>query len=76
MDSQALKEFPRTFGFIPFSLLSLELIHVVWPLLALHPPRPLQALQPSLASCSPLVPRENPGPFLTQGMPGLGVQSD
>jgi len=44
MDSQALKAFPRTFGFIPFSLLSLELIHVVWPLLA---------PQPTLASCPP-----------------------
>lgn len=53
MDSQALKEFPRTFGLIPFSLLSLELIHMGWPLLVPHPPGLPRAPQPTLASCLP-----------------------
>lgn len=76
MDSQALKEFPRTFGLIPFSLLSLELIHTGWPLLVPHPPGLPRAPQPTLASCLPLVPREDPGPFLTQGLGSLGGQGD
>ena len=62
--------------FNPFSLLSLELIHTGWPLLVPHPPGLPRAPQPTLASCLPLVPREDPGPFLTQGLGSLGGQGD